>query len=1340
MSSYIDDYTLLKNYSLNDFDQATTGVLAKNTSVWNAVYGTGGVGQTIADLFIDPNWGYKNSTTTTKIQDFRTACQDMRNAKYFMATYIDRTTYSNGVQGLAAEIAKSRAVTSDAEYSSQSARYAALKALVAEASTYYWNNSNLTNRARTYCVEQLGLIVKSDCPNANTSYEFPQYYQAYLNAEPALDGEAAVASALGYNCDGLKYNLDMWNARKLKKAAVLAIDYVKQHEITPVPDDDSYSGEGGSEINNDNIHWFTSDVPDEDLVDAAASVKAAYNFFASGIGGVDGPPSDRVKTRVLNEADQAQFSGNHAITVDDMYEYASKLVAEIKKREISEKIILYKTYWVNMNTVNFGVIAAEKTTAAAQQLKDYITTAEDYLINDDDSIQKLYAQYQQNIVDQIPSTTTGNLWNQRLLDALFSDIHHYGQNVESYGTDLQFDYYNGFYLDDGVNWDAESQKYVNPNKAYPGLLDQEYWALFSILRDKVNTAYQIYLDAGSRVTTANFKTLKAHIRDLKSDSLPYAALYQYFNADHASVNNGVCSSLFTDSDWGIGPSVKDEYDSLVTTIKDLCQQVQDQNFANYTEQEREVKVIHEDNSVTYQDYYAVREGHSEAGTDSYGNPVVADFAREDGEDYEATNANVAHAIEMIDKFLASEDLPALIPLKDKDGNIYTDEDGHTYKTLTDFVEAILEDKLYSDDIINALIGKVFPLICNMLNYKLSDILFLADTHYNPLDMSAFGTVYESWAVDIIIQSGWVDIYLNGQRSSTAANEGFQTITFAQLLTQMGVDIYPALLAKHVDASTFPEVRSALSSAGNWVSPAYAASIAGTTIESHMGTIKGDWMNIDVTTSATTEGDDYYVLAYNPYLYKDWDGDGEIDKDKNGKIKLNLPWGINGDKDRFVEALSCVLGAIEPVVQAIVGGDGVYAETIDATVYGNKYLVADANIHDTAIKFDTAIDFTLNPYGDGGLKRIGAKISLFQDKKVKGVDQPNNPLDIYRNLLGPIFEVLQIPDSEFNLNTSINSNSSARQIANAIVDPIQHLIDQITASPLKKILNILPTVIYYFSYDLVTPLIEGIKVNITLTDVANIELLKLYGIERGDSIAGWDYGSWILDTLASFINGKIPSSISVVDLNVDDKLNLNELLNIEDFSDIQQILERFLGESENELIQAVIRNLNDIGIRVDLLSSLGTLKMEESIRTVDSWYNAKVDSSGRGHRYYIKADLNDVFYELLHFLGRVVTCGDLRSTLFNALELNQNELVNSLLANMPTRTGDDVARNDAIADALITAATGASKGYAGDIIKAYDRISEIIRDPTDQLRGDLEDAELARTSTADLLAMWRALDN
>ena len=72
--------------------------------------------------------------------------------------------------------------------------------------------------------------------------------------------------------------------------------------------------------------------------------------------------------------------------------------------------------------------------------------------------------------------------------------------------------------------------------------------------------------------------------------------------------------------------------------------------------------------------------------------------------------------------------------------------------------------------------------------------------------------------------------------------------------------------------------------------------------------------------------------------------------------------------------------------------------------------------------------------------------------------------------------------------------------------------------------------------------------------------------------------------------------------------------------------------------------------------------------------------------------------------------------------------------------EDDATIDAIADALITAATGASKGYAGDIIKAYDRISEIIRDPTDQLRGDLEDAELARTSTADLLAMWRALDN
>ena len=69
---------------------------------------------------------------------------------------------------------------------------------------------------------------------------------------------------------------------------------------------------------------------------------------------------------------------------------------------------------------------------------------------------------------------------------------------------------------------------------------------------------------------------------------------------------------------------------------------------------------------------------------------------------------------------------------------------------------------------------------------------------------------------------------------------------------------------------------------------------------------------------------------------------------------------------------------------------------------------------------------------------------------------------------------------------------------------------------------------------------------------------------------------------------------------------------------------------------------------------------------------------------------------------------------------------------------DAETRSSIADALIRAATGEGKG-AGDVIKGYDKITEILHSGAGAEDGAaLSDAELVRRSTPELLAMLERL--
>lgn len=207
-------------------------------------------------------------------------------------------------------------------------------------------------------------------------------------------------------------------------------------------------------------------------------------------------------------------------------------------------------------------------------------------------------------------------------------------------------------------------------------------------------------------------------------------------------------------------------------------------------------------------------GFQKVELDENGVYVVRDVYDEDlvkTEAYTVNEDKINATIVKLDNFLASEDFGALVGFEDADGNAMG---------LGDYLYGMIGELLFNNDLINMVIGMLFPMIEDLLNTEIANLLNGEDVNPNgvpPQNPGAVGYADLGALVDAV--SGGIDVYIGD-----VTKEGQQRIQqdFPTLLAGAGLYAYPTTLADSLVTSgvltTSSETYKKLKEAGKtWTS-------------------------------------------------------------------------------------------------------------------------------------------------------------------------------------------------------------------------------------------------------------------------------------------------------------------------------------------------------------------------------------------------------------------------------------------------------------------------------------------------------------------------------------------
>jgi len=643
------------------------------------------------------------------------------------------------------------------------------------------------------------------------------------------------------------------------------------------------------------------------------------------------------------------------------------------------------------------------------------------------------------------------------------------------------------------------------------------------------------------INSTNFSLVKRGIRDIDVD------LYTWVTSTKASKFNSL-----------VGSTAVNKVKTWYSWIPQYEKAIEDAMTKRWTEF-KTVQLDSPAGSGTYTTRYV----------DAYGNDMVRDDPSNNGADkYVVTEAKINTVITKLDSFVNSPDFTKLI-------GVYDEEKG--IDSLGGFIDNMLTEMLFTDDIVNTVIAMLLPMVCKLLDEQLTDMISnLEISGYNchadtasgwsvslnvyPLLLGANNgsNEFSGSGATIKINSGYADIAFDGKQS---------TILFPEQFHNLGLDIFPSYFGSRLPSSV------------NGVSLA--------TFKSNLAKAGRSW--------------NYFA-----------DSEGEI-------TKLSLAdkgavWGCK-DFNTFCTALGVVFSCIEPLVKVIFTGYDFQGNTAS-----NFLRIRARDIKGRASYSLLSGDVLLNASGWGS-----AVLSI-----------PG--LQGYNNLWAPVMEALGITATTSSKDVSVatplsstlgtaGNNVTVTQIVKALITPIYALIKKLAAAPVSTLAGILPDLAMAVSYDLVRPLLDALKINLNLN--ASVD------IDDWDDVELW---GWLnLSFLASLFRSKINSAISDA-LNFDFPLDLGEMLSDVlseeklgmDISDLNSMANwailKFLNTDAEEGEEKTDLAVSLPPINAGRLAHLGTLKNLSSIRTVN--YNSDLAS---GRRYYIEADKADVLYDLVRWV-------------------------------------------------------------------------------------------------------------
>lgn len=697
---------------------------------------------------------------------------------------------------------------------------------------------------------------------------------------------------------------------------------------------------------------------------------------------------------------------------------------------------------------------------------------------------------------------------------------------------------------------------------YPDTVDAFIDSLYGVIYDRAYQQHFNLLDSAfdiddgkfdgtyaNEVTNANFSAVKRAVKNIDNE------LYQ----------------------WVLDNCDRSKFD--VQTIEDWHAQI-----GNYTNAV---------NNVIAQAWGAFRQVHMDtpAGSGYYTTryALPQDMVREDyldEDDYVVTEAKILTVIGKLDSFITSEAFTKLIGVYRETEEPELDENGNptgemlpAIHTLSEYIENLLLDMLFNDEMINTIISMLFPMLTDLIGGLLLDLFDRENTMLDPTwlatpESGADGALNLKAIVDSLggidglsVYGGTIHAYFNGKQG---------TPRLAKAFSDLGIKIYPTYFADSLastsngKAGKYNAIISALRSAGE------------------------NWMYFDNT-----------AVGGN--------GDGEI----TAEDLANYKWGVN-DYTTFCAVIGDVFTAVLPVLQVLFTNYTYQTPQINNLLY----------IHGKGLDVKYTVDIDIgHAYGYGHLKLL-----------LQGVEG-------YKNIWGTLFETLGMSNTVGNNNPTVQNplsttfgnsgnSASAAQFANCLFMPLLSLVETLAAKPIDTVMGIIPNLMQSVAYGFVQPLLDAVSTNINLkatleiTDTDDVEAIVDWGLDLSGLVNL--FLGLINDALVDVINVDIP-------LELGGMLDLQDLLGVDDLSDINGIIDHFLLPSEDgedsgggilgdDAPQIDFTKISIPTINAGQWASLGSVVTASSIRTKN--FN---NTLGGGQRYTIVADKADMLYAIIQWL-------------------------------------------------------------------------------------------------------------
>ncbi|MBR3975989.1 MAG: hypothetical protein IKJ88_09030, partial [Clostridia bacterium] len=515
----------------------------------------------------------------------------------------------------------------------------------------------------------------------------------------------------------------------------------------------------------------------------------------------------------------------------------------------------------------------------------FITNLEAKLATRDDEV--LYKSYFEYFLPYVTQDFT-SLSNEELMDLHKNATYEYNDFLEVY---------NEFVAEYGKEWTDElfSIEYNGETRLLQDVLSETY--------TQSNSALELYMKERN---AAQLNAIAAYPTGLTVDFTNYAQLKSvlvHFDEDfyqYCLATNVTWTATDKDGNEEERSLTKDNWvTNAQVTIYNTQSSLLD-SWQKFVDTDGYSAFNHSFTFADIRGNYAVRHA---------GSQIITEIDPEDGEEYEVqlgypndiardgeddnytvTGEEVDGLVAKIDNAVTSRDFAALIGLKDIAGSLGdtlgTEIDEKELETIDDLASFVnvLFDEAFSDGIVNMLVGLIFPMLANLLDVTLKDVLkdlgepqtqwgSASGAYALDLDVSILSI---TGTLNIFVDEDWHDHDGNyRQTGTTSGSDGMYRLQrqFPEVFADLGLYVYP---------STFADCMADLDPVSFGPNTDFYKTLKGA---------GRDWSKLVAKDDPETEEDESKAL--------------------------DLVWGVS-DFESFTDVIGLVLEAIVPLLQTALG--------------------------------------------------------------------------------------------------------------------------------------------------------------------------------------------------------------------------------------------------------------------------------------------------------------------------------------------------------------------------------------------------------------------------------------